>query len=125
MVNALRDRHSAVVMFLLVVAGPVSFAFTRGLDFLTGISIIFIAVQIVTAINFYLFAPKSTRGRTTRPNEPFRFRAIEVTIISAVFGLAGVASLTGVLATGDLAGWLALCAGTAGGANVIASGHRG
>lgn len=123
-VNVLRDRRSAVAVFILVAVGPVTFAFTRGLDFLTGGALIFIAVQAVAAINFHLFAPRSTEGGAIKSNEPFRFRAVEVAVISAVFGLAGVASLTGILAAGNLAGWLALCAGIAGGANVVATRHR-
>jgi hypothetical protein len=105
----------------MVAAGLLSFALTRGLDFLTGISIIFIAVQAVIAINFHLLAPRSASGRATRSNEPFRFRTVEETIISATFALAGVASLIGVLHTGKLAGWLAVGAAAVGAANIVAT----
>lgn len=49
----------------------------------------------------------------------FRFRAIEETIISAAFALAGVASLTGILHTSNVAGWLAIGAAIAGVVNTV------
>ena len=105
----------------MIAAGLLSLALTRGLNFLTGISIIFIAVQAVTAINFHLLAPRSASERTIKSNEPFWFRTVGETIASAAFALAGVASLTGVLNAGNLAGWLAVGAAAAGAANIVAT----
>lgn len=89
------------------------------------ISIIFIGVQIVTAINFHLLASSSDSGKGVKSNEPFRFRAAEEMIISGALALAGIASLTGVLNAGNFAGWLALCAAAAGAFNVVVTGRCG
>lgn len=110
-----------MAVFLLIVAGLLSFTFTRGLDFLASISIIFIGVQAVRAINFHLLAPRSEPGSAVKSNEPFRFRAAEEMIISGALALAGIASLAGMLNAGNLAGGLALCAATVGALNVVAT----
>lgn len=114
-------RQPAVAVLLLVAVGVLSLASTRGLNFLSTISIIFIGVQAVTAINFHLLASKSPSGSTVKSNEPFRFRTPEETVISVAFALAGIATLTGVLHADKLAGWLALGAAAAGAANIVAT----
>lgn len=119
--KSLRRRHPAIAVFLLIAVGLLSLALTRGLNFLTSISIIFIGVQAVIAINFHLLASNSISGSAVKSNEPFRFRAFEETIISAAFALAGIATLTGILHAGSLAGWLAMGAATMSAANVIAT----
>jgi hypothetical protein len=118
--NALGPRQPVVAVVLLAAVGILSFAVTRGVDFLTGISIIAIGVQAVIAINFHLLAPRSVSEPEIKSNEPFRFRIVEEAIISAVFALAGIGSLTGILHASKLTGWLAMIAAAAGIANIVA-----
>jgi hypothetical protein len=118
--NRLR-RQPYLPALLVVLAILLLFAFSRGLGFLAGISVSFIAVQAVIAINFHLLEARSTPGPAIKSHEPFRFRIAEEAIISTVFGMAGLASLTGLLHAGKLAGWLALAAACAGLANILAT----
>ncbi|HXV05905.1 MAG TPA: hypothetical protein VFP23_08405 [Solirubrobacterales bacterium] len=120
-VNALRRRQPVPAVVLLAAVGILSFAITRGVDFLTGISIIAIGVQAVIAVNFHFLAPRFTSEPGTKSNEPFGFRIVEESIISAAFVLAGILSLTGVLHVGEHAGWLAVAAAAAGIANIVAT----
>jgi hypothetical protein len=116
---ALRRRQPGPAVVLLAAVGILSFVITRGVDFLTGISIIAIGVQAVIAINFHFLAPRITSEPGTKSNEPFRFRIVEESILSAAFVLAGIASLAGLLHAGELAGWLAMAAAAAGIANIV------
>lgn len=119
--NAVSRRQPAVAAFLLLAVVILLFAFTWGLDFLAAVSVIYIGVQAVNAINLHLLTPRSAFGPGIKSHEPFRFRTGQETVISAAFALAGVASLTGVLHAGELAGWLAIGAASAGVANVVAT----
>jgi len=84
-----------------------------------GVSIVFIGVETLIAINLHLLAPRSTSGRSGKPIAAFRLRSDEETIISIAFALAGIASLTGVLHGGRLAGWLAIGAAAVGATNIV------
>ncbi len=118
--NRLR-RQPYLPGLLVVLAVLLLFAFSRGLSFLAAISASFIAVQAVIAVNFHLLSAQSTPGGAIKSHQPFRFRIAEEAIISAAFALAGIASLTGVVHAGMLAGWLALAAACAGVANIVAT----
>jgi hypothetical protein len=116
-------RWPAMGLVLMVAAGLLSLALTRGLEFLATISIIFIAVEVVIAIYFHLLAPRSPSPAAVGSHRPFRLRPIQQTTVSAAFAVAGIAALTGLLNASDLAGWLAVGAAVVGGANVVAT-HR-
>lgn len=117
--NAIRHRQSVVASVLLLAVVLLLFVLTWGLEFLASLSIIYMGMQAVNAINFHLLAPKSAFESGIKSHEPFHFRSIQATIISAAFGLAGLASLTGVLHADSVSGWLAIGAASAGAANVI------
>lgn len=119
--NALRNRQPAVAAVLLLAVGIPLLAVTWGFEFISGISIIYLGVQAVRAINFHLLAPRATWGPGIKSHEPFRFRTVEEAITSAVFALVGIATLTGVLHAGNHAGWLAVGAAVAGAANIVAT----
>jgi hypothetical protein len=101
----------AGVLFVLVVSWH--------LGFLASISILQIALQAAKAINFRLLVRRSGYGTSAKSDQPSGIRTIEAAIFNAAFALAGVASLTGLLHSGNLAGWLAIGAAAAGAANLI------
>ncbi len=119
--SAHRRRKPAVPIPLLIATGVASSAVSHGFDFLISMSIIFIAVQAVIAINFHLLSSSLASEPRIKSHDPFRFRAIEEAILSCTFAVAGVASLTGLLPAGNLAGWLAMGAAAVGVANLIAT----
>lgn len=119
--NSVRYRQPTAAAFLLLAVGIMLLALTWGLEFLTAVSIINIGVQAVYAVNFHLLAPRSAFAPGIKSHGPLRFRVAQETIVSAAFALAGIASLTGVLHAGSLAGWLAVGAAAAAAANVIAT----
>jgi hypothetical protein len=118
-----RPRRPAVPLFLMVAVGFLSLALSQGLGFLTSIAAIFMAVQVIVAINFHLLSPRFGPVEGIKSHEPFRFRIVEEAVLSGGFAVAGIASLAGVLHEGSLAGWLALGAAAVGALNVIAT-HR-
>jgi len=104
---------------LLIGVGALLFGATRGLEFLAAISILYIGAQTVVAINFHLLTPRSADRPPVKSHEPFGFHGVQETVISAAFAVVGIASLSGILDTGQLAGWLALGAAAAGGTNIL------
>lgn len=112
------NRQPAVAAFLLLAVGILLFALTLGFSFLASVSLIYIGVQAVYAINFHLLAPRSAFRLGIKSHEPFRYRIVQESIISAGLVLAGILSVAGVLQVGNFAGWLAIGAASAGAANV-------
>jgi hypothetical protein len=115
---ARRRRSPIVAVLLLIVAALI---LTAGFEFLVGISLTFIVVQTIIAVNFQFLSPRRTSTAASKSHEPFQFRLVEVAILSGVFAVAGIANLMGVLGAGSLAGGLALGAAAAGAANVVAT----
>lgn len=116
-----QPRRPGVPVFLLVAAGFFSLALGRGLGFLVSLSIIFIAVQVILAINFHLLAPRFGSVRGIKSHDPFRFRIPEELIFSGLLAMAGIASLAGLLDESGPAGWCALVAAAIGVMNVVAT----
>jgi hypothetical protein len=106
-------------LLLIVAVVLLSLVLTKWLGFLLGASIIFIGAETIIAVKLHLLAPRSTSRRSGKPVGAFRLRTDEETIISIAFALAGIASLTGVLHGGRVAGWLAVGAAAAGAANIV------
>jgi len=119
--NAPSHRQGSAAIILAIAAVLLAFALSVGLGFLASISILQITLQAAVAINLHLLAPRSGSGTRVKPYEPLGVRTIELTIFTAAFAVAGIACLTGLLHSGDLAGWLAIGAATAGTANLIAA----
>lgn len=119
--NPFRPRRPGVPVFLMVAVGFLSLALGRGLGFLVSLSIIFIAVQVILAINFHLLAPRFGSVRGIKTHDPFRFRIPEELTFSGLLAVAGIASLAGLLDEGGPAGWLAIVAAAIGVMNVLAT----
>jgi hypothetical protein len=119
--NLISDRQPAVTAFLLLAVAILLFVLTLEFNFLGSVSVIYIGVQAVYAINFHLLAPRFAFGPGIKSHEPFQFRIVQEATISAAFALAGVLSFSGVLQVGKFVGWLAIGAACAGAANVVVS----
>lgn len=117
--NAIVHRRRAVTWLLVVAVVLLSLALIQWLGFLVGVSVVFIGVETLIAINLHLLAPRSMSRRSGKPIAAFRLRTDEEANFSIAIALAGIASLTGVLHGGRLAGWLAVGAAAVGAANIV------
>jgi hypothetical protein len=119
--GARRRGQQAVSLFSVFV---VLLFLTKGIDALTGVSLVFIVLQAIIAIDFHVIAPRLAVRHQGKSHGFLQIRIVEEAIISAVFAVVGVAILSGVIHVGDIAGFLAMGAGAFGAVNVITI-HRG
>jgi hypothetical protein len=117
--NANPYRKRALAWLQLVAIVLISFALIHWFGLLIGASTIFIGVETIVGFRSYLRASRLASRRSGKPADVFGLGTEEETIISTAFALAGIASLTGVLGGGMLAGWLAIGAAAAGAANIL------
>jgi hypothetical protein len=103
-----------LVGIILAVLISLALALTGGHELLASASVIYIAARVVIAITFHFLAS----GSAPEFVAPFKFR-IQEAIISAVFALAGFATLAGALEASDVGGWLALVASAVAAGNVL------